>query len=86
MRPHRDDQLLAWAKNRAEMTEVRDLHKKWTKDRKYRKAYEDLEEEFAGAKAGIARLDSGKLEPSTTTLQNPVRVIGTRLEIRLVSE
>ena len=92
------------------MTKVRDLHKKWSKDPKYRKAYADLEEEFSMAQAiieartrvgltqtelakrmkttqsVIARLESGKSKPSTTTLQNLARATGTRLEIRLVPE
>ncbi len=92
------------------MTKVRDLHKEWSKDPKYRKAYTDLEEEFSMAQAiieartragltqaelakrmkttqsVIARLESGKSKPSTTTLQNLARATGTRLEIRLVPE
>jgi ribosome-binding protein aMBF1 (putative translation factor) len=90
------------------MTKVRDLHKKWSKDPKYKKAYKDLEDEFAVAQAiieartrvgltqaqlakrmkttqsVIARLESGKGRPSTTTLQNLARATGSRLEIRLV--
>ncbi len=92
------------------MTKVRDLHKKWSKDPKYKKAYKDLEDEFAVAQAiieartrvgltqaqlakrmkttqsVIARLESGKGRPSTTTLQNLARATGSRLEIRLVPE
>ena len=92
------------------MTKVHKLHNKWSKDAKYRKEYEGLEEEFAVAKAiieartrvgltqaqlakrmkttqsVIARLESGKGKPSTTTLQTLARATGTRLEIRLVPE
>jgi len=92
------------------MTKVRDLHKKWSKDPKYKRAYKDLEDEFAVAQAiietrtrvgltqaqlakrmkttqsVIARLESGKGRPSTTTLQNLARATGSRLEIRLVPE
>jgi ribosome-binding protein aMBF1 (putative translation factor) len=92
------------------MTKVRDLHKKWSKDPKYKKAYKDLEDEFAVAQAiieartrvgltqaqlarrmnttqsVIARLESGKGRPSTTTLRNLACTTGSRLEIRLVSE
>lgn len=92
------------------MTKVRDFHKKWSKDPKYRKAYKGLEDEFVVAKAiieartrvgltqaqlakrmkttqsVIARLESGKSKPSTTTLQNLASATGTRLEIRLVPE
>jgi ribosome-binding protein aMBF1 (putative translation factor) len=90
------------------MTKVRDLHRKWSKDPKYRKAHEDLDEGFAVANAIIeartrvgltqaqlakrmkttqsvvARLESGKSKPSTTTLHNLASATGTRLEIRLV--
>ena len=92
------------------MSKVRDLHKKWSKDPKYKKAYKDLEDEFAVAQAiveartrvgltqaqlarrmkttqsVIARLESGKGRPSTTTLRNLARATGSRLEIRLVPE
>jgi transcriptional regulator with XRE-family HTH domain len=36
------------------MTRIRDLHKKWMKDKEYRREYEALEEEFALASAMIA--------------------------------
>jgi ribosome-binding protein aMBF1 (putative translation factor) len=92
------------------MTKVHDLHKTWSKDPKYKKAYKDLEDEFAVAQAiieartrigltqaqlakrmkttqsVIARLESGKGRPSTTTLRNLARATGSRLEIRLVPE
>ena len=35
------------------MTRISDLHKKWSKDEKYRKAYDALEEEFHLASAVI---------------------------------
>lgn len=33
------------------MTKLKDLHAKWSKDAAYRKAYDDLEDEFALAEA-----------------------------------
>lgn len=42
------------------MTKIKDLHAKWITDKKYRKEYEALEEEFAFAQAIIeARVKSG---------------------------
>jgi ribosome-binding protein aMBF1 (putative translation factor) len=81
------------------------LHAKWLKDAKYRKAYEDLEEEYqlasamieARARAGltqeqlaarmktkqavIARLESGRVKPSTRTLERIAKATGHRLRI-----
>lgn len=81
------------------------LHAKWVKDPKYRKAYEDLEEEYAlasamieaRARAGltqeelaarmktkqtvIARLESGRVKPSTRTLERIAKATGHRLRI-----
>jgi ribosome-binding protein aMBF1 (putative translation factor) len=81
------------------------LHDKWLKDAKYRKAYEDLEEEYqlasalieARARAGltqeelaarmktkqtvIARLESGRVKPSTRTLERIAQATGHRLRI-----
>ena len=82
-----------------------DLHAKWMKDARYRKAYDDLEEEFrlasalieARARAGltqeelakrmktkqavIARLESGRVKPSTRTLERIALATGHRLRI-----
>jgi transcriptional regulator with XRE-family HTH domain len=87
------------------MTKIRDLHKKWMADEKYRREYEALEEEFALAsamiaarsKAGltqeelaermetsqsaIARMESGRVTPSGSTLKRFARATGTRLRI-----
>jgi ribosome-binding protein aMBF1 (putative translation factor) len=82
-----------------------ELHAKWMKEPKYRKAYDDLEDEFqlasmmieARARAGltqeelaarmktkqtvIARLESGRVKPSTRTLERIARATGHRLRI-----
>jgi ribosome-binding protein aMBF1 (putative translation factor) len=81
------------------------LHAKWLKDPKYRKTYDDLEEEYAlasamieaRARAGltqeelaarmrtkqavIARLESGRVKPSTRTLERIAKATGHRLRI-----
>ena len=43
------------------MTSTRDLHKKWSKDRDYRKAHEELEPEFALARAVIRARSAAEL-------------------------
>ena len=82
-----------------------ELHSKWMKEPKYRKAYDDLEDEFrlasvmiaARTRAGltqeelaarmktkqavIARLDSGRVKPSTRTLERIAQATGHRLKI-----
>lgn len=82
-----------------------ELHAKWMKDSKYRKAYDDLEDEFrlasvmieARTRAGltqeelavrmktkqavIARLESGRVKPSTRTLERIAEATGLRLKI-----
>ncbi len=87
------------------MSKVRDLHKKWMKDSKYKAAYEALDEEFelaralieARAEAGlsqaqvagrmktsqsfVARIESGRVRPSTKTLERFAKATGTRLKI-----
>lgn len=45
-----------------------------------------LAERMKTTQSVIARLESGKGRPSTTTLRNLARATGTRLEIRLVPE
>ncbi len=56
------------------MARITDLHKKWMKEPKYRKAYEALEEEFALASAVIdARNRAGLTQQAAT---------GSRLLIR----
>lgn len=90
------------------MTKISDLHKKWMKDAKYRRAYDALEEEFAlaaamveaRARAGltqgqlakrmgttqpvVARLESGRVRPSTRTLERYALATGSRLRITFV--
>lgn len=82
-----------------------DLHRKWMKDRAYRREFAALEEEFslasamiaARAQAGltqqqlakrvrttqavIARLESGRVKPSTRTLERVAAATGMRLRI-----
>ena len=87
------------------LIDANDLHAKWMKDPKYRKAYDDLEEEYrlasalieARSRAGltqeelarrmntkqavIARLESGRVKPSTRTLERIAQATGHRLRI-----
>lgn len=87
------------------MTRIDDLHRKWSEEPAYQKAYDKLEEEFQLAKALIAartraglsqqqlaakmntsqsyvaRLESGKVHPSTDALARFARATGTRLRI-----
>jgi len=89
------------------VSNVKDLHKRWSKDAKYRAEYEALEEEFelartlieARTRAGlsqtqlahrmktsqsyIARIESGKVRPSTDALERFARATGSRLRIAL---
>jgi ribosome-binding protein aMBF1 (putative translation factor) len=82
-----------------------ELHAKWMKEPKYRKAYDDLEDEFclasalieARKRAGltqeelaarmgtkqtvIARLESGRVMPSTRTLKRLANATGSQLKI-----
>lgn len=87
------------------MTKVSELHRKWSEDPKYRKAYAELAPEFELARAVIearthagltqeqlarrmettqsviARLESGRVRPSTQTLTRLAAATGTRLRI-----
>ena len=87
------------------MTKVPDLHRKWSRDPAYRRAYDDLDAEFtltrslieARLGAGltqaqlaermdttqsvVARLEGGRGNPSTRTLEALARSTGTRLRI-----
>jgi ribosome-binding protein aMBF1 (putative translation factor) len=87
------------------MTKIKDLHKAWMKDARYRREYDALEEEFtvmaaiakARRRAGIsqaelarrmkttqstvARLESGRSQPSTRTLVRFAKATGHRLKI-----
>jgi transcriptional regulator with XRE-family HTH domain len=88
------------------MARITEMHKRWMKEPKYRKAYEALEDEFAVAKAVIAarnragltqmelarkmgttqpvvaRMESGRIQPSLRTLQRLAQATGSRLTIR----
>jgi ribosome-binding protein aMBF1 (putative translation factor) len=92
------------------MTRVEEFHKKWSKNPAYRKAYADLEEEYAlaaailsaRAAAGmtqaelarrmrttqsvIARLETGRVQPSTRTLERLAAATGTKLRITFEPE
>jgi ribosome-binding protein aMBF1 (putative translation factor) len=87
------------------MTRIEEFHRKWSKNPDYRKAYEELEEEYAlaaailsaRASAGltqaelarkmktsqsvIARLEAGRVQPSTRTLERLAAATGTKLKI-----
>ena len=91
------------------MSKVSDLHKKWSRDSDYRKAFNDLKPEFDLARsliearlaAGltqaqlakrmrttqsvVARLEGGRIHPSTRTLGKVARATGTRLRISFES-
>ena len=87
------------------MTKIKDLHKKWSRDRDYRAAYEELGPEFELSRAlieartlagltqaqlanrmkttqsAVARLEGGRVRPSTRTLEKIAKATGTRLKI-----
>jgi transcriptional regulator with XRE-family HTH domain len=87
------------------MTKLKDLHRRWSKDKDYKAAYDALGEEFELAKALIAtrmraglsqtqlarkmktsqsyvaRIEGGKVRPSTDALERFARATGTRLRI-----
>jgi ribosome-binding protein aMBF1 (putative translation factor) len=88
------------------MARITEMHKRWMKEPKYRKAYAALEDEFAVAKAviaargragltqaelavrmgttqpAVARMESGRIQPSLQTLHRLARATGSRLTIR----
>jgi len=92
------------------MAKVKELHRRWSKDPKYRAAYDALDEEFELAKALIeartraglsqtqlarrmktsqsyvARIEGGKVRPSTDALERFAQATGTRLRIRFEPE
>jgi ribosome-binding protein aMBF1 (putative translation factor) len=87
------------------MTKITDLHRRWSKDRDYKDAYDALREEFDLARAlieartaaglsqsqlakkmktsqsYIARLEGGKVRPSTAALERFAQATRTRLRI-----
>lgn len=88
------------------MARISEMHQRWMKEPKYRKAYGALEDEFAVARAVIAarsragltqtelarrmgttqpvvaRLESGRIEPSLRTLKRLAQATGSKLMIR----
>jgi ribosome-binding protein aMBF1 (putative translation factor) len=63
------------------MTKVNDLHEKWMKDEGYRKAYEQLEPEFALARAVIhARVTAGLTQEQLAQRMNTTQSVIARLE------
>ena len=87
------------------MTKLKDLHRRWSKEKDYKSAYDALGEEFELAKALIeartraglsqtqlarrmktsqsyvARIEGGKVRPSTDALERFAKATGTRLRI-----
>ena len=87
------------------MTQLKDLHRRWSKDESYKAAYDGLEEEFhlaralieARTRAGlsqtqlarrmktsqsyVARIEGGKVRPSTDALERFAQATGSRLRI-----
>ena len=92
------------------MTKAKDLHRRWSKDKRYRAEYEALGEEFqlaralitARTRAGlsqtqlarrmrtsqsyVARIEGGKVRPSTDALERFAQATGTTLRITFESE
>ena len=65
----------------AAMARISDLHKKWLKDRKYRKAYDALEEEFVLASALIdARSRAGLTQQELAKKIGTTQPVVARLE------
>ena len=74
------------------MTKISDLHRHWRKDADYNAAYDALGEEFDLARAlieakmktsqsYIARIEGGKVRPSTDALERFAQATRTRLRI-----
>lgn len=63
------------------MTKVNDLHKKWMKDKEYRKAHEQLGPEFALARAVIdARNTAGLTQEQLAQRMETTQSVIARLE------
>jgi ribosome-binding protein aMBF1 (putative translation factor) len=63
------------------MTHVRDLHEQWTQDPAYRNAYEQLEPEFALARALIeARTKAGLTQEQLAERMHTTQSVIARLE------
>lgn len=87
------------------MTKVKDLHRRWSREARYKQEYGALNEEFqlaraliaARTRAGlsqsqlarrmktsqsyVARIEGGKVRPSTDALERFAAATGTRLRI-----
>lgn len=87
------------------MTKVNELHRRWSKNPRYKAAYAALDDEFeiarvlieARTRAGltqaalakrmktsqsyVARIESGRVRPSTAALERLARATGSRLRI-----
>lgn len=92
------------------MTKVKDLHRRWSRNKDYIVAYDALDEEFelarvlieARTRAGlsqtqlarrmktsqsyVARIEGGRVRPSTDALERFARATGTRLRITFDSD
>ena len=88
------------------MARITELHQRWMKEPKYRKAFASLDDEFAVAKAviaarsragltqaelahkmgttqpAVARMESGRIQPSLQTLHRLAQATGSKLMIR----
>lgn len=63
------------------MARISDMHKKWMKESKYRKAYEQLDEEFALASAVIdARNRAGLTQQELARRMGTTQPVVARLE------
>jgi transcriptional regulator with XRE-family HTH domain len=63
------------------MTQVKDLHRKWMKDKKYRKAHDELAAEFALARAVIdARAKAGLTQEQLAERMDTTQSVIARLE------
>src|SRR3974390_1408102 len=63
------------------MTRVSELHKRWSKDSKYRKSYDALQEEFALARAVIeARRGAGLTQQQLARRMGTTQPVVARLE------
>jgi ribosome-binding protein aMBF1 (putative translation factor) len=63
------------------MAKVSDLHQKWMKDKKYRKAHDELEPEFALARAVIeARASAGLTQEKLAQRMDTTQSVIARLE------
>jgi transcriptional regulator with XRE-family HTH domain len=63
------------------MARIREMHKRWMKEPRYRKAYEALEDEFAVAKAVIAaRNRAGRTQMELARKMGTTQPVVARME------